>query len=183
MKSLIVTLLICLAFTQASCENCSTRETTQERTSGISFSIIVTDENGQTFTENVAFNDQTPNATFHFNDTYIFDTRPQPQDNTSFQFFFARNALPNGEDIFDQTSGEIFTFGVTPYDGENVIYTEEAPQIPEWIPTTYSGTVEITDPTHVEFDLIFTDDIQSREIIALYYFETVTFDQPTGECN
>ncbi|HKY64019.1 MAG TPA: hypothetical protein VJR29_11415 [bacterium] len=169
--------------TQVSCENCSTREITQERSAGINFSIVVTDEDAQSFTKDIPFNDNILSGTFQFNDFYIFDTRPQPQDNTSFQFYFAANALPNGEDIFDQTSGEVFTFAITPYDGEQIIYREIAPQIPEWIPTTYSGTVEITDPTHVKFDLTFTDGIQSREIIALFYFETVTFDQPTGECN
>ena len=183
MKKLICLAILSLVFSQVSCGGCPTREITQDQSNGINFSIFVTDENGQTFTENVDFDDPYPSGTFQLNGFYIFDTRPQPQDNTTFKFSFKNNALPNGEEIFDQMGGEVFTFNNSPYDGVNVIYKETYPPNLSWIPSTYSGTVSFPDSTHVQFDLAFTDGIQSREVQALFFFDTVTFDQPIGECD
>ncbi|HKY64018.1 MAG TPA: hypothetical protein VJR29_11410 [bacterium] len=183
MKRLILLILSSLIFSQISCGGCPTREITQDQSNGIDFSIVVNDENGQTFTEDIEFNGTYPSGTFQLNTAYIFDTRPFPQDHISFQYFFRNTALPNGEDIFDQMAGEVFTFTDSPYEGENVIYEETAPQLGEWIPTSYSGTVTFTSSTHVQFDLTFTDGVQSREVLALFFFDTVTFDQPIGECD
>lgn len=54
-------------------------------------------------------------------------------------------------------------------------------QADEWLPTSYSGTVTITDAAHVQFDLTFTDGTQSREVVALYLFERAMFDQAIGK--
>ena len=184
MRQLALSALFSLLLLQVSCGGCPTREITEERSNGIEFDLVVTDENDQTFTEdNIDFNFPYPSGIFQLNGFYVFDTRSQPEDNTTLQFYFKNNALPNGQDIFDQVGGESYSFNNSPYNGENIIYEEYYPPNQTWTPTSYSGTVSFPDSTHVQFDLTFTDGIQSREVQALFFFDTVTFDQPIGECD
>ncbi|HCU23756.1 MAG TPA: hypothetical protein DF383_01965 [Deltaproteobacteria bacterium] len=133
---------------------------------------------------------------------YINPYKPAPTDLISFKFFFPRNGLPDGKDIFDQKGGEVFNIPQTSYVMDSmyheVTYEEFAPQPPaspiptgepieyvpgpDFIPTSYSGTVTITDPNHVKFDLTFTDGLESRRVESVFFFQTATFDQAIGEC-
>ncbi|MDL1871549.1 hypothetical protein FBR05_05025 [Deltaproteobacteria bacterium PRO3] len=159
---------------------CPTREVTQELAQLESYQVIISDPGPVEFTVEVTPDQPSPG--FQVIDGYIYPSKPPPSDGISFKFFFRDDALPGGESIFDQMEGEVFSYQNVPYDGQDIIYIEFAPNTPDYVPTSYSGTVSITDPNHVLFDLTFTNGSQSRRVESVFFFQTATFDSPIGEC-
>jgi hypothetical protein len=173
-------LLLC-QFTLNSCAGgCPTREVTQDLAEFESYKVTISDPGPIEFTVEATPDQLAPG--FQVIDGYIYPSKPAPSDGVSFKFFFQDDALPGGESIFDQKAGEVFTYEDIPYDGEKVIYVEFAPNTPDYVPTSYSGNVTITDTNHVRFDLTFTNGDQSRRVESVFFFQTATFDQPIGEC-
>ncbi|MBZ0123259.1 MAG: hypothetical protein K8F31_05175 [Roseovarius sp.] len=110
--------------------------------------------------------------------------KPFPESEVSMRFYFRETALPEGENIFNQEMGEIFEIPSTPYnaDGDDVIYYETFPPNKGWIPTNYSGKVSILEDDLVEFDLTFTDGVESRRVLATFVFKMLDLVQEVGEC-
>lgn len=162
---------------------CSTREVTKEVGSFESYQVTVSDGENETFSKDLSPSNADSFASFEVTSTYINPFKPDPTDLISFQFYFPRNALPGGESIFQQSSGEIFTIPSTTYTGEDVIYFENSPNTSQYVPLSYSGTVSITDPNHVHFDLTFENGSDTRHIDSIFFFQTAKFDQHLGECD
>jgi len=167
---------------QYACGSCPSREVTQEVSDFVSYMVTVSDQINPPFSKEVESSGSNQLSAFIVNESYLNPNKPAPSDLISFQFFFRSNALPGGESIFDQMEGEVFSYQNVPYDGQDIIYIEFAPNTPDYVPTSYSGTVSITDPNHVLFDLTFTNGSQSRRVESVFFFQTATFDSPIGEC-
>ncbi|MDL1871547.1 hypothetical protein FBR05_05015 [Deltaproteobacteria bacterium PRO3] len=179
---IFLSMIVGALFINACGAGCPTREVTQELSSFESYQVTVSDGVNPAFSKDISPSDSDQFASFEVTSSYINPNNPAPNDLISFQFFFPRNALPGGESIFQQSSGEIFTIPATAYTGEDVIYFETAPNTPKYLPTTFSGTVSITDPNHVYFNLTFENGSDTRHIQSVFFFQTATFDQPIGEC-
>jgi hypothetical protein len=101
-------------------------------------------------------------------------------------------SLPGGADIFDQTGGQVFEIPPTPYeiDGQDVTYFEGSPPAgPDsdgtynWEPKSYFGVVSIISDNEAELDLTFTDDIESRRIQAIFFFDSVEGESQNPSCD
>lgn len=123
-------------------------------------------------------------GSFLLNEGYERPDKSFPENQVTFQFFFRENALPDGEDIFEQKKGEVFEIPPTVYeiDGKDVVYRESFPPADGWIPSSYSGKVTILEDDLVEFDLTFTDGVESRRVLATFVFKTLDLVQNVGEC-
>ncbi|MDL1871548.1 hypothetical protein FBR05_05020 [Deltaproteobacteria bacterium PRO3] len=183
MKFWIIIFFALLAIQLNSCfGGCPTREVTQQVSEFESYSVTVVSPPDPEFTYQEDPANPTQFGSFEVTEGYINPNKTIPSNIVSYQFFFRRTALPGGQDIFDQTAGEVFTIPETQYDGKDVIYVEFAPETPDYVPTSYSGTVRITDPNHVQFELTFFNGDQLRIINSVFFFQTATFDSPIGEC-
>ncbi len=181
MKFLLsISLLLCLSSLNSCAGGCPTRDVTQEVAQLESYQVTISDPGPVEFTAEA--NPDQPSPGFQVIDGYIYPSKPAPSDGVSFKFFFRDNALPGGESIFDQMPGAVFHFQDVPYDGQNIIYVEFAPNTPDYVPISFSGAVSITDPNHVLFDLTFTNGDQLRRIESVFFFQTATFEEPIGEC-
>ncbi len=184
MKYVPQLLILLSVFFQYSCGgSCPTREVTQEVSDFVSYMVTVSDQVNPPFSKEIKSNDSNQLSAFIVSASYINPNKPVPTDLVTFQFFFRSTALPGGESIYDQQGGETFNIPNTSYDGKDIIYFEFAPQTPDYVPTSYSGTVSIVDSNHVALNLTFTDGIQTRHVESVFFFQTATFDQPIGECD
>lgn len=169
-----------LLFINSCGSGCPSRQVTQDLAEFQSYEVTVSDSGDPEFTASVKPDQPSPG--FQVNFGYTNPNKPPPDDSIRFHFFFRDTALPGGESIFDQEAGDSFAFPNTPYTGKDIIYTESAPNTPDFIPTTFSGNVSIIDANHVRFDLTFVNGTQSRRVQSVFFFQTATFDQPIGEC-
>ncbi|MCC6273848.1 MAG: hypothetical protein IT572_10315 [Deltaproteobacteria bacterium] len=111
--------------------------------------------------------------------------KPFPESEVSVRFYFRETALPGGENIFEQKKGDTFEIPITPYnvDSDDIIYRETFPPNKGWVPSQYSGKVTILEDDLVEFDLTFTDGVESRRVLATFVFKMLDLVQEVGECD
>lgn len=179
-----------MGFLQA-CSSCQELRTPTMYTEYGEFHLIITNADAVQIGLDIKPFRPIRHGSFLVNDGYERPDKTFPQNQVTFQFFFRENALPGGEDIFEQKKGEVFAIPPTPYevDGMDVVYKEAFPPptpdpdgIGWWLPTTYSGKVTILEDDLVEFDLTFTDGVESRRVLATFVFKTLDLVQNVGEC-
>ncbi len=191
MKVWLCLVLILSPLLFQACSTCQELRTPTPYTEYGDFELTITNPDGQTAVLEIRPFNAIQMGTFQLTEGFTHPLKPFPQNSVSFQFFFRRDSLPNGEDIFEQKKGEVFEVPPTPYeiDGIDVIYKEGFPPsgpdpdgVEWWLPSSYSGKVSILEDDLVEFDLTFTDGVESRRVLATFVFKTLDLVQNVGEC-
>ncbi|MFO1463362.1 MAG: hypothetical protein U1F66_06265 [bacterium] len=191
MKKALFSILIAGLGLQQGCSSCKELRTPTLYTEYGEFHLTITNAASAQFELLIKPFNAIRIGSFLLNEGYERPDKTFPQNQVTFQFFFRENALPGGEDIFEQKKGEVFEIPPTPYevDGMDVVYKEAFPPptpdsdgIGWWLPTTYSGKVSILEDDLVEFDLTFTDGVESRRVLATFVFKTLDLVQNVGEC-
>ncbi len=189
MKVWIYLFLVLSPLLFQACSTCQELRTPTPYTEYGDFELTIMDPDGQKAVLEIRPFNAIQAGTFQLTEGFTHPLKPFPQNSVSFHFFFRRDSLPNGEDIFEQKKGEVFDIPSTPYevDGIDVIYDEAFPDsdpdgIGWWLPTTYSGKVTILEDDLVEFDLTFTDGVESRRVLATFVFKMLDLVQEVGEC-
>ncbi len=191
MKKIAILFFIFFSLAINSCSSCKTNEVLVEVSKFISLELTITNPDQSSFVENLQpLNLSSLYGTFQTTVAYLPPDEP-PQETITAHFSFKKDALPNGESIYDQNEGEQFQVGTAPgqnYDRINVIYEEfKAGHVegdpPFWSPTTYNGTVTLIAEDQVQFDITFTDGVESRRVLNVYEFFTNNVTQEVGNCD
>lgn len=192
-KNILIYLLlfVSIIFVEA-CSTCETRESSVIRTFILEFALTVSDSNNASFETIFDSIDNRGGFTpFNFESIYNLPETTPPVGTIHFEFIFNEASLPNMVNIFDQLSGSSLDIGESVgqvYDGDLVVYQESnLDGLMLWSPTSYNGVVSFSEDSDgnriVEFDVIFSNGVESRQVQASYNFlDGGTFVRETGEC-